>query len=440
MYLCPSCSKYYEVGDAICHNCGVELPDAALLAVESADTDDIITLPEVPEGAIIFSGAEVFLPHTSYNPGTVIVYDGLIISVLPFAWPEIPSHGVVFDLTGKFLTAGYVDIHSHGMLGIDVNEATSDDFLELSIAAAKFGITSIIPTVAACSAHDLRKIFLSLREARHNGFKGANILGLHYESNFINPSFAGAQPRENIFAFDDFKADEIRDIIDLNFEEMRIMTIAPEMSGGKALIQWLNDRDIIVSLGHSGANYEQAIDAFDAGAKQVTHIFNAMAPLHHRAPNLVGAALERDDVFVQLICDGEHIHPAVMAAVITAKGTERLIPITDSLPGAGLNDGEFIFAGRRVIVSNNIAKLEDGVIAGCIMTMDKMVAHLIDNIGWDIVEAFSMASNTVANSIGMEDIGIIKKGAAADLIILDENLMVEMTLVAGKPVYQKSKE
>ncbi|MEI6520452.1 MAG: N-acetylglucosamine-6-phosphate deacetylase [bacterium] len=438
MYECPSCGRNYEVGDAICHSCGIELPDPALVADENTENDDVIIIPEVPEGAIIFSGAEVFLPHTSYNPGTVIVYDGIIMSVLPFAWPDIPSHDIVFDVSGKFITAGFIDIHSHGILGIDINKATSHDFQKLSISAAKYGVTSMVPTIAACSAHDLRQIFLSLREARHNGLEGARILGLHYESNFINPSFAGAQPRENIFSFDDSRANEIKDIIDLNYEEMRIMTIAPEMSGGKDLISWLNDLDIIVSLGHSGANYEQAIEAFDAGATQVTHIFNAMAPLHHRSPNLVGAALERDDVYVQLICDGEHVHPAVMTAVIIAKGIERLVPITDSLPGAGLKDGEFVFAGRKVTVSNNIAKLDDGVIAGSVMTMDKMIAHLIDGMGWNMVEAFSMASNTAANSIGIDDIGVIKKGAAADLIILDEDLNVEMTLVAGKPIYQKN--
>ncbi len=440
MYECPKCGKYYDAGDLICHSCGSELPDPTMISVNDVMDDGVITMPEIPDGAIIFSGAEVFLPHTSYSPGTVIVYDDMILDVLPFAWPDIPTNGIVIDLTGKFLTAGLIDIHTHGMMGIDVNTANSHEFQQLSIAAAKFGITSFIPTAVACNAQNLRNIFINLRDARHNGLEGARILGLHYESNFINMQFAGAQPKENIFAFDDIKADEVKEIIDLNFEEMRIMTVAPEISGGMELIQWLQDRDIIVSLGHSGANYEQAIEAFDAGASQVTHIFNAMAPLHHRTPNLVGAALERDDIFVQLICDGNHVHPAVMTAVIVAKGAEKLIPITDSLPGAGLKDGDFVFSGRHVTVSDNLAKLDDGVIAGSILTMNKIISYLIDGMGWDMAEAFSMASGTVANSLGIDNIGIIKRGAVADMVIWDENLNVEMTLVAGKPVYQKSFE
>lgn len=350
-----------------------------------------------------------------------------------------PENGATFiDLTGKHLTPGFIEIHIHGMMGIDTNQTDADGFLRISAAAAKRGITALTPTTVACPAEELERILRNLKAARERGFPGARLLGLHMESNFISMEFKGAQPPDCIFPPTDDRANDIvRLIADYN-NEIRIVTIAPELPGALDMIAWLVEHNIIASLGHSAANYEQAVAGIAAGARHATHLFNAMGPLHHRNPNLVGAALECDDVYTELVCDGVHIHPAVISTVISAKGAERFVPVSDALQGAGLPEGgEFFLGGQHVTVGNGVARLDSGTIAGSITTMDGIVRLLVNTVGWDMSEALYMAATTPANALGLDMLGRIAQGAMADLVVLNDELEVEMTLVGGNVVYQR---
>jgi len=391
-----------------------------------------------PEQMTILSGAEVYLTEEVFSPGTVVIAEGAIVEVLNFAMPD-PHNGASFiDLTGMSLAAGFIDIHSHGMLGIDTNQAGVADFQRWSAEAAKFGTTALLPTTLACPVEEMRQVLENFRQACAEPLPGARLLGVHAESNFISPEFKGAQPLEQIFPPDDSRAQAILDLLDTHRDLVRIVTVAPEVSGAPALISWLTARGIIVSLGHSAASYDDAIAGLEAGATQVTHLFNAMSPLHHRNPGLVGAALERDELFVEMVCDGQHIHPAVISATISAKGAERFIPVTDSLQGVGLPNGsEFTLGGQHVRVVDGVSRLDSGTIAGSVATMDAIVRILVERLGWNLGEALFMAATTPADSLGRHDLGRIAQGALADLVVLDADLQVAMTIVNGKIVYTR---
>lgn len=460
MRTCPACGASYDVSDAICPVCEAELP-APYETVEDEEIDpgsddeatETPTTPAVtpltdtssrglsghaiPSQVTILSGVDAYLPDGVLNGVTVVLVNEAIVNIIDQPVPDPQDGAVYYDLTGKILAPGFIDVHVHGMMGIETVGASVEDFIRLSQVAAQFGITSIVPTTVACSAADLALTLVNLHSARQSALPGAHLLGLHMESNFINPQFKGAQPEIQIMSPDNQQAWPIRQLIDEYASDIRIITLAPEVPGVLEFIPWLLERKISVSLGHSSAIYEEAMAGFDAGANQATHIFNAMPPLHHRKPGLVGAALENNTVYTELICDGIHIHPSIISTVITAKGADRVIMISDGLSAAGTQNGEFTMGGQHVSVRNGVAWLDNGTIAGSIATMDAMVRLLVGQVGWDLGETLLMASTTPAEAIGLPQLGRIAPRALADLVVLSQELEVEMTLVSGKVVYQK---
>ena len=471
MRKCPACGALYdEATEVICTQCGVDLPAPyenwddeeeaddgydqgefanplpvrglagevlAALGITIPATSDPLSNEYRPEQLTILSGATVYLGEEIFSPGTLVIGAGRILEVIDAALPDPHNGATYYNLSGMLLTAGFIDNHVHGMMGINTNEARVEDFQHFSHKAAMHGVTSLVPTTVACSVEELRQVLENLRDARTQGTPGARLLGLHLESNFISQEFKGAQPPGSIFPPTDPRADAILQTLDEFKDEVRIVTLAPELPGALELIAWLLERDIVVSLGHSAATYEQTIAAIEAGATQATHLFNAMSPLHHRNPGLVGAALERDEVFTEMVCDGVHVHPAVISTVISAKGAERFIPVSDGLQGAGMQEGEFFLGGQHVTVREGVARLDSGTIAGSITTMDHILQFLVNRVGWDLGEALTMVATTPADGLEVTIIGRIAQGAVADLTVLSPELEVQMTLVEGKVVYRK---
>jgi len=459
MKKCPACGAAYNVLDAICNACGAELPapyetataadepdEGYFVATDAAETGGgdapfgaaTSALRQVPPEAVtILSGATLFVDDEEITPATVLLAGDRIVDVLRGALPD-PQNGATFlDVSGLILTPGLIEIHFHGLMGIDTNQASAEDFLRLSAEAAKHGLTTMVPTTVACAAEELRRVLTNLRAARAKGFPGARLLGLHLESNFISMEKKGAQPPDAIFSPNDPRGTEIVAILDEYQDDIRICTVAPEVDGVLGLIPWLREREIIASLGHTTATYAQAVAGFEAGATHATHLFNAMPPLNHREPGVVGAALERDDVFTEMVCDGVHIHPAVISSIITAKGAERFVTVSDSLEGAGLGEGqEFYLGGQHVTVQGGVARLDSGTIAGSIVTMDGVVKVLVEKVGWALSEALYMVSTTPADALEMPTLGRLAPGATADLTLFSPELEVQMTLVNGKVVYR----
>jgi len=465
MRKCPACGAEYDVVDAICSSCGKELPapyeagagedsdfgEESFPEPISAASDEVRSVLSdgstwqlvaqhafPPETITLLSGAEVFLGDgTSLNPGTVAMAAGRIIGVIEEAMTD-PGDGSTFiDLSGQMLAPGFIDVHVHGMMGIDTNAASTDDFLRFSREAAKHGTTALVPTTVACPAENLSRVLNNIHAARTQEVPGARLLGLHLESNFISQQFKGAQPPEQIFSPDDQQAWNIKQLIDDYTEDIRIMTVAPEVPGVVEFIPWLLERGIIPSLGHSAATYDEAVAGFAAGAIHATHLFNAMPPLHHRNPGLVGAALENDEVYTEVVCDGVHVHPAVLSIIFSSKGAERVMAISDALQGAGMDAGEFYLGGQHVTIVNGVARLDSGTIAGSIVTSDAILRFLVAQVGWDLGEALMMVSSTPADGLRIPHLGQIAVEAAADLVALNQDLTVARTIVNGKTVYQR---
>jgi len=229
-----------------------------------------------------------------------------------------------------------------------------------------------------------------------------------------------------------FSGDAILHEIAAARPDVGIVTIAPEIDGALALIRSLCGFGHHVSLGHSGASYEQALAGIDAGARHATHLFNRMPPLGHRAPGLAGAVLEHDDVMAEIVCDGVHVHPAMVRVAVAAKSPSRIMAITDATAGAGLAPGARAALGGRAITIRDAAYLDDGTLAGSVLTMNRAFALLTSVMGLSVVDAAIVCATTPARALGLQGFGVISPGAVADLAILGPDLTVTQTWIAGE--------
>jgi N-acetylglucosamine-6-phosphate deacetylase len=263
------------------------------------------------------------------------------------------------------------------------------------------------------------------------------------ESNFINPEWNGAQPADCLRTFRGgidrragvFTGDDIFRVITAERANVGIVTMAPEMEGGLDLARLLVERGHLVSIGHSGATYEQARAAIDAGVTHATHLFNRMTPITHRAPGIVGAVLESSRVAAEIICDGVHVHPAVVSLAIGAKSLERVMAITDGTAAAALPTGsETRLGGRRIIAGARHATLEDGTFAGSIITMDRAFRMLVEQAGFGAAAAARLCATTPARQLGLEDRGRLAAGLRADVVVLGPAFEVQQTWIAGRLV------
>jgi N-acetylglucosamine-6-phosphate deacetylase len=403
---------------------------------------------------LILSGADVVLPDRVLSPGTVVVEDGRVTEIETGARPKgsggAGSAGAHVDLHGHTLVAGFIDVHVHGVEGFDVLDST-DAVEEIARRLTRFGVTAFCPTAVACSPADLARLIESMQRARGSVRPHARVLPAHLESNFINPEYRGAQPleclrkpprlgpdgrtigaaaSESAGALAYSGADVLR-VIESHRSDVGIVTLAVELEGGLELARALVAAGHRVSLGHSGATYEQALAGVEAGARHATHLFNRMSPLTHRAPGLVGAVLASEEIATEIVCDGHHVHPVVAAMAIRSKRVSRTMAITDGTAGSGLPVGTRVSLGGRVItVTETACYLEDGTLAGSRLTMDGAFRQLV-RTGFSLVEASRLCSGTQAEELRLAGQGVIAPGALADLAVLDSRLEVVATYVGG---------
>jgi N-acetylglucosamine-6-phosphate deacetylase len=313
----------------------------------------------------------------------------------------------------------------------------------------KYGVTGFCPTSIACDPSTLRRMLAGVRLARTTRPPGgARVLPAHLESNFINPEYRGAQPQSCLRAprFEgrgsrdegEWGAAAILAEIAAARPDVGIVTLAPELDGALELIADLVAHGHHVSLGHSGATYAEAMAGIRAGARQATHLFNRMPPLGHRVPGLAGAVLESDDVVAELICDGVHVHPAMLRVALAAKRPERIMAITDGTSGSGLPIGSRAALGGYPITVGDAAYLDDGTIAGSTLTMDRAFAKLVSETGLSLSDAATVCSTTPARALGLQGFGVLAPGAIADFAVLDRDLRVVQTWVAGTLAWQGS--
>ena len=388
---------------------------------------------------LILTGADVVLPDRILSPGTVVI-DGKTIVEVSSGPRAVTSHDQTISLGGHFVVPGFIDVHIHGVQGTD---SLDDEYAIRTIAdrLPRFGVTAFCPTSIACTPGVLRRMLNAIRECRTNPSPfAARVLPAHLESNFINPEYKGAQPLECLrpprgSTEGEFTGEEILQEIAAARPDVGILTIAPELDGALDLIRDLVRNGHHVSLGHSGASYDEALAGIEAGARQATHLFNRMTPINHRQPGLAAAVLDREEIVAEVVCDGVHVHPSMVRLALSAKQPSNVMAITDATAGAGLARDARTTIGGRPISVGDVAVLEDGTIAGSVLTMDGAFARLVTMMGVGLVDAATICSTTPARALGLQGLGVVTPGAIADLAVLDRNLNVTRTFIAGNQVF-----
>jgi N-acetylglucosamine-6-phosphate deacetylase len=392
---------------------------------------------------IVLAGAILVLPERVIEAGSIVVSDGRIEAIHDRVMTK-PAGATYLDLAGHVIVPGFIDVHVHGVEGVDVLD---DEQAVARVAAIlpKYGVTAFCPTSIACTPEKLSSLLSGVTAARATRAPGsARVLPAHLESNFINPEYNGAQPvaclripgahrAPSAPAASEFTGDDILNVIAKQRASVGIVTLAPELPGGIDLVRDLVKQGHRVSLGHTGATYDEARAAIDAGARHATHLFNRMSLMSSRAPGVAGAVLESTAVAAELICDGVHVHPALMAMAIRAKSTRRMMAITDGTAGAGLPPGSRTRLGdRAIVVTDRCALLEDGTLAGSILSMDGAFRMLANDLKLSLPDASRMCSTTPAEELGLAEYGSIAIGKTADLVVLTRDLRVWQTYVAGE--------
>ena len=335
------------------------------------------------------------------------------------------------NLSGLTLQSGFIDVHNHGAVGVDVNSATTEDLRKVSKFLASKGVTAWLPTFVPDSDENYRKVIEVIDELMDTQEDEpiAQILGVHYEGVFANEKMCGALRPQ---FFKNFKnGDEVNRLPKLK-KGVHLTTLAPEVENGIELIKELRKQNWIVSIGHTKADTQTLDLAFAAGARHLTHFYNAMTGLHHRDVGVVGWALTKDETTFDIIADGVHVHPQILRFGIESKGADKVSLISDSVAPTGLGDGSFDLWGEKISVVNGKTQNERGSIAGSVITMHEAVKQMRE-INFTESEISQMASANPAKLLGIEKThGTIAVGKRADLVALDDQGNVKLTIIGGK--------
>jgi N-acetylglucosamine-6-phosphate deacetylase len=370
---------------------------------------------------------DLLWPDGQIRPGVVVVRGESIAEVAAGPGPaglpvfEAPEGGVV--------APGFIDLQVNGAFGHDF---TIHPNLIVAVARhlPRFGVTAFLAAIVSAPLTRYLEAGAAVKAlAAEPGT--ARVLGLHLEGPYLNAARAGGHLVPNL------RRPALEELIYVDSEVVRLVTLAPELPGSLPFIRALVGQGVGVGLGHSEASYEQARAAVDQGASWGPHVFNHMSGLHHRHPGIAGLMLADDRVRVGLIADGVHLHPAVLRFVAAAKGPERVTLVSDSVAATGMGKGDYTLGSQRLVVENNAARLPAGGLAGSLITLDQAVRTMVHDAGVPLDQTLQMASTTPARVAGESKRGALRPGYQADLVILDQNLEVSRTIIAGEVAYER---
>ena len=390
---------------------------------------------------LILENGRIYTPAETILKGSVDVSeDGLIQSI---SAESVGAESTInkVDLKGNSLIPGMIDIHVHGGKGVafGIGDLFSD-LKSYSRFAASHGVTGFLLSITGPNAAAITRTVKDYVEIfdQNQDWPGAIPLGLHLEGPFLNKEKHGAFNPDWIH---NPEINEVRSYLEAGRGWIKHISMAPELPGADETAQILADAGVVISLGHSNTNFETASAALKGSYSHVTHTFNAQSALHQREPGVVGAVLSSDKVSAELIGDSLHVHPAAMRILYRCLGAERIVLITDAMPGAGLPDGKYKLLDQVVTVKDGKATLPDGTIGGSTVTMEGCLRTLVQFVGVPLSEAVRMASFNPAKVIKLDkSMGSIEVGKEANLAVLDDTLNVRMTIVKGKVVYSSEGE
>ena len=366
---------------------------------------------------MIIKGGKVFQEDGSFLEQALYINDHRLVDKA-----EYQDDGKVIDAEGLLVLPGLVDIHSHGAAGEDFSDGNPEGLKKILQYEKRCGITSYCPTSMTFPKERLRQIFASIKGAQTED--GATVVGINMEGPFLDPAKKGAHVEKWIAAPD------VAFVRELNQDAdglVRLVTVAPNMDGAEEFIKEMHE-EVCISLGHTAADYDCASRAMKLGAHHVTHLYNAMQPFGHRAPGLIGAAMDDPECMVELICDGYHIHPSAIRAAFRLFGPERVILISDSMRATGMENGTYELGGQEVTVKDRKAVLKDGTLAGSATNLYGCMCKAVE-FGIPLEQAIMAATANPARSIGIFDrVGSIRIGKQADLLLVSENLELKRVI------------
>jgi N-acetylglucosamine-6-phosphate deacetylase len=370
-------------------------------------------------GATVLGATRVITPEREHLDGWVVVEQGRIVEV-GGGKPRWPVH----DLGPVTLVPGFVDLHCHGGNGFSYSDGT-DAAAQALLAHRRRGTTSMVASLATETLPSLEAQVRALAPL----VADEQLVGVHLEGPWLSEIHCGAHDASLLR---DPDPEEVAGFLDSLPDAVVMVTLAAERPGGLATVELLTSRGILAALGHSDATYAEAMSAIAAGARVATHLFNAERPPHHREPGLVGALLDRDEVTVELIADGVHLHPSVLGSAARRK-PGRFALVTDAVAAACVGDGDYGHGSRRVQVRDGVARLAGSdVLAGSVLTLDAALRHAVLVAGLDLVEALAAVTRTPADLLGRGDLGRLAPGARADLVVLDDRLHVRDVMRRGR--------
>lgn len=366
---------------------------------------------------MIIKRGKVFQEDGNFLEQTLYVNDHRLVDKAEYQYD-----GEVIDAEGLLVLPGLVDIHSHGAAGEDFSDGNPEGLKKILQYEKRCGITSYCPTSMTFPKERLRQIFASIKGAQTED--GATVVGINMEGPFLDPAKKGAHVEKWIAAPD------VAFVRELNQDAdglVRLVTLAPNMDGAEEFIKEMHE-EVCISLGHTAADYDCASRAMKLGAHHVTHLYNAMQPFRHRAPGLIGAAMDDPECMVELICDGYHIHPSAIRAAFRMFGPERVILISDSMRATGMENGTYELGGQEVTVQDRKAVLKDGTLAGSATNLYGCMCKAVE-FGIPLEQAIMAATANPAKSIGIFDyVGSIRIGKQADLLLVSENLELKRVI------------
>nr|WP_307991347.1 N-acetylglucosamine-6-phosphate deacetylase [uncultured Niameybacter sp.] len=380
----------------------------------------------IVNGKILFDGQII--------EGKALLFEQKIVGIVELS--EVPVDAEKIDANGHYVAPGFIDLHIHGYDTKDTMDGTKEAIQTIAKGIAKNGVTSFLPTTMTMSKEEIITALEACRAVKAEGSQGSEVLGVHMEGPYINEAFKGAQNGKYI---QEPNADAVKFVKDYQ-DIVKLITIAPEVEGAKTFIEEIsNTTNITLSMGHTKADFDQAMEGIEAGITHTTHLFNAMTPLHHRNPGVVGAALASEKVSCEMICDTIHVNPGLYPLVIKAKAPDKFVLVTDCMCAGGCEDGKYALGGQPVFVKEGSARLEDGTLAGSILRLNEAVRNVMAHTNYGIEKVIEFATINPAKTIGVDGFkGTLDIGKDADIILIDEQINVKCAINKGATIYENN--
>lgn len=376
-----------------------------------------------------------------YLKGDVIT-DGHIIKdcfveitdgeITHFGNERVNTNAPVYEVKDGFICPGLTDIHIHGVNGFDFMD-NQEAFAEIAKCLPRYGVTSFLATSRTGSLNDVKQFLEGAKAYKHNPAIGSNCFGVHLEGPWISPKYSGAQNKSNMRRL---TWDDVDNVLNPYLDIISVITLAPEELEDYEILNHLLENDIHISAGHTNATIEEIGAAIESGLTQITHTFNAMSTVHHRTPGTAAASLYYDHLTCEIITDGIHIHPRMIELLYKVKGSDRMVLISDCTGYNELADGEYFFREKNLIKRGNKVTLDNGQLAGSAITLDKGIKYAVEQCNIPLEKAVYMATQVPLDTIEQgENRGRIAAGYKADVLILNNSLTVEKTIINGDLVY-----